>query len=85
MEIAILYNLTYCVYFFRGLEYFIERYPEDVRSSQDGDGNTALHSAVANNHLDIVCLLANSVGLPDSFTYLTIICDSHCHMMCCVI
>lgn len=58
------------MYFCRGLEYFMQKCPEDVKLSRDGDdGNTALHIAAANNHLDLVCLLATSVGLPASTTH----------------
>ena len=54
-----------CYSFSRGLEQFIKRYPGAVGSDKDADGNTALHIAVANNHLDTVCLLADdSVSEP---------------------
>lgn len=55
-----------CIYtvpiLYRGLEQFMREYPEEVNSRKDDDGHTALHLAAANDHLDIVCLLAETVG-----------------------
>lgn len=39
----------------------MKKFPEEVNCKMD-DGHTALHIAAANDHLDIVCLLAETVG-----------------------
>jgi ankyrin repeat protein len=44
--------------FYLGLEQLIGSHPDEVKSQRDEDGNGALHLAAANNHLDLVCLLA---------------------------
>lgn len=54
--------IMYYVFSHRGLEQFLKKYPEEVNSSKLDDGHTALHIAAANDHLDIVCLLAETVG-----------------------
>ena len=49
------------IYSCRGLEQLIGSHPDEVKSQRDEDGNGALHLAAANNHLDLVCLLAEKV------------------------
>ena len=39
------------------------RCPQHVNAVKIDDGHTALHIAAANDHLDIVCLLASLVSL----------------------
>ena len=46
---------------YRGLEQFMKTFPDEVNSCKADDGHTALHIAAANNHLDMVCLLAAMV------------------------
>ena len=38
------------------------RYPQHVNAVKIDDGHTALHIAAANDHLDVVCLLASLVS-----------------------
>ena len=51
---------------YRGLEQFIEKNRDQVISSRDEDGNTPLHIAAVNNHMDIVCLLCDMVRVHTS-------------------
>ena len=44
------------------MEQFLALYPEQVNMTKLDDGHTALHIAAANNHLDVVQLLASLVG-----------------------
>ena len=45
----------------RGMEQFMARFPEHVNMVKADDGHTALHIAAANDHLDMVQLLASMV------------------------
>ena len=47
----------------RGMEQFMGRFPEHVNMVKADDEHTALHIAAANDHLDIVRLLASMVRL----------------------
>jgi E3 ubiquitin-protein ligase mind-bomb len=44
--------------FYAGLEQFMKTFPDEVNYCKIDDGHSALHIAAANNHLDMVCLLA---------------------------
>lgn len=59
----------------RGLEQFLRKFPEEVNSPKGDDCHTALHIAAANDHLDIVCLLAETVGSRVSCDQVKISCD----------
>ena len=57
-----LYTVSQLAYYIhRGLEQFMKKLPDEVNSCKADDGRTALHIAAANNHLDMVCLLAAMV------------------------
>ena len=51
---------------YSGVEAMISHHPEHINMVKLDDGHTTLHVAVANNHLDIVCLLASMVGIDDA-------------------
>ena len=59
-HIVLCSNIDLC----RGLEQFMKKFPRQVNYCKEDDGHTALHIAAANNHLDIVCLLAAMVCRP---------------------
>lgn len=52
---------NYLNLFCRGIEQFMLRFPQHVNMVKSDDGHTALHIAAANDHLDIVHLLASMV------------------------
>lgn len=45
------------------MEQFMNRYPEHINVRKLDDGHTPLHIAAANDHLDIVDLLASMVTM----------------------
>ena len=54
-------EVVVCVCIARGMEQFIRSHQEVVVSARDGDGNSVLHLAAANNYLDLVALVGEKV------------------------
>lgn len=65
IRVCVFAHNAYCLCIYcllcSGMEQFMERCPEHVNMPKEDDGHTALHIAAANNHLDLLRLLASMV------------------------